>query len=148
MKDLKIINRKAKYDYFVEDTLECGISLKGNEVKSIFAGKCNLTDSWATIQNGQLVLRGMYISKWDTTNTFDHNELREKILLVHKKEIRTLAQKKALERITLIPLSLYTSNGKVKVELGICRGKKNYDKRNCLSQKDIKRDIERSLKER
>ena len=148
MSTLNIVNRKARYEYFIEDTLECGIALRGNEVKSICNGKCNITESWATIQNGQLVLRGMHISKWDTTNAFDHDELREKVLLVHKKEIRKLAQKKALEPITFIPLSIYLSNGKVKVELGICKGKKLHDKRECLAKKDAKRAIERSVKER
>lgn len=148
MKTTPVIeNRKARYDYFVEDTLECGISLRGNEVKSVAEGRCNLKEGWCTVQNGQLVMRGVHIHKWDTANAFDTNELRERVLLVHKKEVRMLEEKISRDGMTLVPLSVYFSNGKVKVQIGICRGKKNYDKRECLAKKDAKRSIEKALKE-
>lgn len=139
-----IENRKARYDYFVEDTLECGISLWGNEVKSIRDGKCNITQAWVTVQNGRVVLRGMHISPWGTANTYDIDENRERALLAHKKEIRKLAGKASADGYTLIPLKVYfTDNGKCKVLVGLCRGKKNYDKRETVKQRDIERDIRR-----
>lgn len=139
-----IENRKAHYDYFVEDTLVCGISLRGNEVKSIAAGQASLKEAWCTVQNGNLVLRGMHITRWETSNQFDVDEDREKQLLAHKSEIRKLAETVKLDGVTLIPLKVFfAENGKCKVEIGICRGKKNYDKRETLKQRQIKRDIER-----
>ena len=142
-----IENRKAHYDYFVEDTLVCGISLRGNEVKSIAAGQASLKEAWCTVQNGNLVLRGMHITRWETSNQFDVDEDREKQLLAHKSEIRKLAEIVKLDGVTLIPLKVFfAENGKCKVEIGICRGKKNYDKRETLKQRQIKRDIEREGK--
>lgn len=142
-KTTEIENRKARYDYFVEDTLECGISLRGNEVKSIWAGQCNITQAWCTVQNGNLVMRGAHISKWETSNTFDVDEDRERQLLAHKKEIRKLESQIARDGITLIPLKIYFSNGKCKVLVGICRGKKNYDKRESIKKRDMERDMRR-----
>ena len=142
-----IENRKAHYDYFVEDTLVCGISLRGNEVKSIAAGQASLKEAWCTVQNGNLVLRGMHITRWETSNQFDVDEDREKQLLAHKSEIRKLAEIVKLDGVTLIPLKVFfAENGKCKVDIGICRGKKNYDKRETLKQRQIKRDIEREGK--
>ena len=142
-----IENRKAHYDYFVEDTLVCGISLRGNEVQSIAAGQASLKEAWCTVQNGNLVLRGMHITRWETSNQFDVDEDREKQLLAHKSEIRKLAEIVKLDGVTLIPLKVFfAENGKCKVEIGICRGKKNYDKRETLKQRQIKRDIEREGK--
>ena len=142
-----IENRKAYHDYFVEEKLECGIVLYGNEVKSILSGRVNIKEAWATVQDGELVLRGSHISKWDTANAFDTDENRERKLLVHKREIRELSTKLTKEGITLIPLRIYFSdNGKVKVELGICKGKHNYDKRQSLKEKQTKRDMERVMK--
>ena len=142
-----IENRKARYDYFVEDTLICGISLRGNEVKSIAAGQASLKEAWCTVQNGNLVLRGMHITRWETSNQFDVDEDREKQLLAHKSEIRKLVETVKLDGVTLIPLKVFfAENGKCKVEIGICRGKKNYDKRETLKQRQIKRDIEREGK--
>ena len=136
----EICNRRAYYDYFVEDKLECGISLTGNEIKSILAGKVNIVGAWITIQNNELVLRGCHIDKWDTANLFDVDEDRERKLLAHKNEIRKLIMRLKLEGITLIPLRIYfAENGKCKVELGVCKGKKNYDKRASIKERDIKR---------
>lgn len=146
-KNIEIENRKAKYDYYIEDTLECGIELKGNEVKSIRNGSCNITDAWCQVQNNQLVIRGMHISKWSTSNTYDLlDETRERRLLAHKKEIYKLADKVAINGMTLIPLKVYLSNNKIKVLVGLCKGKHNYDKRQSIKERQIKRDIERNLK--
>lgn len=140
---MEIQNKKAYYDYFIEDTLECGIVLRGNEVKSIREGKANIKDAWCRVQDGNLVLRGMHISAWGTSNSFDIDENREKILLAHKNEIRELAKYKDSEGYTLIPLKVYFSKSKAKVLVGVCRGKHNYDKRQVLKEKQMKRDIER-----
>lgn len=146
-KNIEIENRKAKYDYYIEDTLECGIELKGNEVKSIRNGSCNITDAWCQVQNNQLVIRGMHISKWSTSNTYDLlDETRERRLLAHKKEIYKLADKVAINGMTLIPLKVYLSNNKIKVLVGLCKGKHNYDKRQSIKERQMKRDIERNLK--
>ena len=142
--DVTIENRKARYDYFVLERLECGLSLRGNEIKSIREGQCNIGQAWCTVQNGNLVIRGMHIAKWSTANSFDVDEDRERRLLAHKSEIRKLSSKLAEDGLTLIPLQIYFSNGKCKVEVGICRGKKNYDKRESIKQRDIKRDMERN----
>lgn len=139
--EMIIENRKARYDYFTEDTLECGIALRGNEVKSIASGQCNLTQAWCNIQNNNLVLRGMHISKWETSNSFDVDEDRERVLLAHKSEIRKLKHKVDEDGITLIPLKAYFVNGKCKVLIGICRGKKNYDKRESIKKRTIERTI-------
>lgn len=144
-----ISNKKAYHDYFVDSTLECGISLRGNEVKSIRDGKCNIKESWCTVQGKNLVIRGMYIAKWGTTNLFDVDESRERQLLAHKGEIAKLAGLVSQQGITLIPLKVYFSDkGKCKVLVGVCRGKHNYDKRATLKEKQVKRDIDRALKER
>lgn len=145
---MEIDNKKAYHDYFVDDKLECGISLKGNEVKSIRQGKCNIKDAWCRVQNNQLVIRGMHISKWETANMFDIDENRERVLLAHKREIIKLSEKVKLDGISLIPLKIYFKDGKVKVLLGVCRGKHNFDKRNTLKERQVDRDIRRALKER
>lgn len=146
----EISNRKAYHNYFVDETLECGISLKGHEIKSIILGACNISDSWITIQNGQLVIRGMYIARYDKSNIFDVDETRERILLAHKSEIRKLAGKIKLDGITLIPLKLYFNKDchKLKVLIGVCRGKHNYDKRESLKIKQMNKDANKALKER
>ena len=142
-----IENRKARYNYFIEDTIECGISLRGNEVKSIYEGMCNIQDSWVQIQNGNLVIRGMHITPWITSNSYDIDVDREVQLLAHKKEIIKLENKLKTDGYTLIPLKIYFNDkGKCKMLIGICKGKHTYDKRNALKEKQIKRDIERSFK--
>lgn len=145
---MAIENKKAYHDYFVDDTLECGIALWGNEVKSIREGKCSIKEAWVRVQDGNLVLRGMHIAKWDTANVFDVDEVRERRLLAHKKEIRKLDALVAQKGVTLIPLKIYFKNGKAKLLLGVCRGKRNYDKRQTLKERQVKRDIDRELKSR
>lgn len=142
----EIINRKAYHDYFIDDTLECGISLRGNEVKSIINGKANINEAWVGIQNNNLIINNMFISRYETANIFDVNERRERQLLAHKREILKLKEFTSQKGFTLIPLKVYFSGSKCKILIGIARGKHNYDKRNTLKEKQIKRDINRSLK--
>lgn len=144
---MNIENKKAYHDYFVNDTLECGISLRGNEVKSIREGKCNIKEAWVQVQDGNLVIRGMHITKWGTANVFDVDENRERRLLAHKREIVKLHEQVSQDGITLVPLKVYFSNGKCKVLIGVCKGKKNYDKREVLKEKQVNRDIARAVKE-
>lgn len=141
-------NKKAYHDYEILDTIECGISLRGNEVKSIINGKASIKEAWCAIQNNQLVIRGMHITKWDTANIFDIDETRERTLLAHKSEIRKLLAQKQQDGVTLIPLSVIYKNGKIKINVGICKGKRLYDKRQDMKNKQMKRDIERSMKVR
>ena len=139
-------NRKARHDYFVEETIEAGIALAGTEVKSIRAGKCNLKEAYADVTNGEIIILGMHISPYEQGNIFNVDPLRPRKLLLHKQQIARFAGLVSQEGYTLIPLSLYLKNGRVKVALGLCRGKKNYDKRNALLEKAHKRDIEREMK--
>jgi SsrA-binding protein len=134
-----IENRKAYYDYFVEETLECGISLRGNEVKSICEGRASIKDAWIAIENGELLLKKAHVSAWDTANAFDVDETRERKLLAHKREIAELSRKSTVAGYTLIPLKLYVSNRKVKILVGICKGKHNYDKRAASKARDMER---------
>ena len=141
-------NRKARHDYFVEETIEAGIALVGTEEKSIRAGKCNLKDCYADVRNGEVFIYNMHISPYEQGNIFNVDPLRERKLLLHKEQISRFNGLIAREGYTLIPLSLYLKEGKVKVALGLCRGKKNYDKRDSMLEKAHKRDMERALKER
>ena len=141
-------NRKARHDYFVEETIEAGTALVGTEVKSIRAGKCNLKDCYADVRNGEVFIYNMHISPYEQGNIFNVDPLRERKLLLHKEQISRFNGLIAREGYTLIPLSLYLKEGKVKVALGLCRGKKNYDKRDSMLEKAHKRDMERALKER
>ena len=141
-------NRQARHDYFVEETIEAGIALVGTEVKSIRAGKCNLKDCYADVRNGEVFIYNMHISPYEQGNIFNVDPLRERKLLLHKEQISRFNGLIAREGYTLIPLSLYLKEGKVKVALGLCRGKKNYDKRDSMLEKAHKRDMERALKER
>lgn len=141
-------NRKARHDYFVEEAMEAGIELVGTEVKSIRGGKANLKDSYGEIKNGEVFIRNMHISPYEQGNIFNVDPLRERKLLLHKEEIKRLTGLIQQAGLTLIPLSLYLKNGRVKVNLGVCRGKKNYDKRDSMLEKAHKRDVEREMKER
>ena len=141
-------NRKARHDYFVEETIEAGIALVGTEVKSIRAGKCNLKDCYADVRNGEVFIYNMHISPYEQGNIFNVDPLRERKLLLHKEQISRFNGLIAREGYTLIPLSLYLKEGKVKVALRLCRGKKSYDKRDSMLAKAHKRDMERALKER
>lgn len=141
-------NRKAWHDYFIEDTFESGIELVGTEVKSIRAGKANLKDSYAEVKNGEIFVCNMHISPYEQGNIFNKDPLRERRLLLHKAEIARLGGFIAQKGYTLVPLSLYLKNGRVKVALGVAKGKKDYDKRDAMLEKAAKRDIERESKER
>ena len=141
------INREARHEYFVIETLETGIELVGTEVKSLRAGGVNLKDSWADIDGGELILKGMHISPYEQGSIFNRDPRRPRRLLAHKAEIRRLAQQLKLQGYTLVPLSLYFKNGRVKVELGLCKGKKLYDKRATAAVRDAQRSIDRALKQ-
>lgn len=141
-------NRKAYHDYFVEDRFEAGIALKGTEVKSLRAGTVSMKECFCAVKDGELFVYGMHISPYEKGNIFNKDPLRVRKLLMHRREITRLAALAAQKGYSLIPLSLYFKNSKVKVELGLCRGKKIYDKRDSAAEKDSKRLIERSLKER
>ena len=140
-------NKKAYHDYFVTESLEAGISLSGTEVKSIRLGQVNLKDSYCMIEDGQVILHGMHISPYEKGDIFNKDPLRKRVLLLHKREILRLFDKVRLDGMTLIPLSLYFSGSKVKVELGVCKGKKLYDKRDAAAERQAKRDIDRASKE-
>jgi len=137
-------NRKARHDYFVEETLECGIELKGTEVKSIRQGKASIKEAWCSVEGNQLFIKGMNIAPYEQGNIFNVDSLRERRLLAHKSEIRWLQQEAMQQGMTLVPLKVYLSNGRVKVEVGVCKGKKNYDKRQSIKEKDIKIDMARN----
>lgn len=141
-------NRKARHDYFIEEGLEAGLALVGTEVKSIRAGRVNLKDSYADIENGEVFVKNMHISHYEQGNIFNVDPLRYRKLLLHKSEIRRLEEIVKQEGLTLIPISLYLKDGRVKVHLGVCRGKKNYDKRDTMIEKAHKREIAREFKER
>lgn len=135
-----IENRKARYDYFTEETLECGISLWGNEVKSLRDGQASIKDAWVVIENGELLLKKMNVTPWNKANSFDVDPLRTRRLLAHKEEIRKLQGKVTLQGYTLVPLKLYLKDGKVKVLVGLCKGKKTWDKRESEKARSMERD--------
>ena len=141
-------NKKARHDYFVLETYEAGIELCGTEVKSIRAGAVNLKDSYCTIKNGELFAHGIHVSPYEHGNVFNRDPLRDRRLLMHKREILKLFGRVGREGLTLIPLSLYFSGSRVKVEVGLCRGKKLYDKRETDAKKSAQRDIERAVRSR
>ena len=141
-------NRKARHDYFVLESIECGIELVGTEVKSIRGGGVNLKDSWCSIDNGEMWVKGMHISPYEQGNIFNRDPLRVRKLLLHKREIMRLLGKVKQEGLTLIPLSLYFKDSRVKLELGLCKGKKLHVKREDMANKAAAREIERTLKER
>ena len=136
---MEVLNRKASHDYFIKDTIEVGIELKGTEIKSIRNGSVNINDAYARIKNYEVYLTNMYIAKYEEGNRFNHDERRERKLLLHKNEIIKLEHTITTQRYTLIPLKLYFKKNKVKIELGVCQGKKLYDKRESLKEKDLKR---------
>ncbi len=140
-------NRKAFHDYFVVESIEAGIELCGTEVKSIRAGGVNLKDSWCAIEEGEMILKGMHISPYEFGNIFNRDPRRERRLLLHKREILRLFGLIKQQGLTLIPLSLYYKGSRVKVQLGVCKGKKLYDKRADIAKKDAQRVIQRTLKE-
>ena len=136
---MEIINRKARFNYFIKYEIECGIELKGTEIKSIRLGNSNINDSYARIKNGEVFLLNMYIGKYEQGNIFNHDERRERKLLLHKSEIRKLIKEVELQGVTLIPLKIYIKNGKAKALLGVSKGKKQYDKRETIKERDLER---------
>lgn len=148
-KGVKVLaqNKKARHDYFVLETLETGLALFGTEVKSIRAGRCNLKDCYAQVKNGELWVYGMHISPYEQGNIFNRDPLRPKKLLAHKVQIRKLNAQQMQEGLTLVPLSIYLSDGLVKLELGVCKGKKNYDKRDTMQERDTQREMQRAMRE-
>ena len=141
-------NKKAGHDYFIDDSYEAGIELFGTEVKSIRAGQVNLKDSWCDIKNGEIFVNGMHISPYEKGNIFNRDPDRIRRLLMHRREINKLYGLVQQQGIALIPLEMYFSGSRVKVKIGLCRGKKLYDKRDDMAKRAAQRDIERSLKER
>ena len=141
-------NKKAYHDYFIDDTYEAGIALHGTEVKSMRQGKCSIKESFIRIENGEVFVYGMHVSPYEKGNIFNKDPLRVKKLLLHKYEINKLAGKIKEKGYTLVPLQVYFKEGKVKVEIGLARGKKLYDKRDDIAKKDQKREAEKEFKVR
>ena len=141
-------NRKAWHDYFIEEKYECGIALFGTEVKSIRQGKVNLKESWAQIRKGEVWVEGMHISPYEQGNIYNRDPLRAKKLLLHRSEIRKLDSLVMRQGFTLIPLELYFRDGRVKVQLGLCKGKQLHDKRDSMAKKDSDREIQRALRQK
>lgn len=139
-------NRKARHDYFIEDRYEAGIELAGTEVKSIRAGTLNLKDSYCSVKDGELFVLGLHISPYEQGNIFNKDPVRPRRLLMHKREISKLQAWVQQDGYALIPLSVYFKNARVKIEVGLCKGKKNYDKRDAAAKRDAKRDIDRAMK--
>lgn len=143
---MKIENRKARHDYFIEDTVDAGIVLVGTEVKSIRKGSANISEAFCRIKNDELFIHNMFIDHYEHGNIFNHDERRARKLLVHKREIYKMQDAVKLKGYALVPLKVYFSKGYAKIVIGICKGKKNYDKRNTLKERDIKRSVEKELK--
>lgn len=143
---MEILNRKARYDYEIEETYEAGIVLTGTEIKSIRNGKANIKDSYAIIKKEEIYLLNTHISLYDEGNRFNHSEDRTRKLLLHKKEILKLKDKLEMEGYTLIPLKIYFVKSKAKVLLGLAKGKKNYDKREAIKKRDIEREMQKNFK--
>ncbi len=141
-------NRKARHLYNILETFESGIALHGTEVKSVRDARVNLKESYARVENGELFLYNMHISPYEQGNRFNHEPLRKRKLLMHRREINRLGGYVKEKGFTLVPLSLYLSRGKVKLELALARGKRDYDKRHDIAERDAKRDMDRALKER
>ena len=143
---MEILNKKAYHDYFIENIYEAGIVLMGTEIKSMRKGNCNIKDCYGIIKNHEVYLLNMYIGQYKEGNIFNHDETRSRKLLLHKKEIKKLEQEIELNGNTLVPIKLYLKNNRVKVSLAVCKGKKNYDKRESIKERDIKRDVLKNLK--
>jgi SsrA-binding protein len=146
---IKIVaeNRKARHDYHIHETYEAGIALTGTEVKSLRAGKANLKDSYAHVENGEMMISQMHISPYEQGNIFNHEPMRKRKLLMHKKEILKLFGKTREKGYSLVPLKLYFTRGKAKLQIALASGKKNYDKRSAIAEKEAKRRIDRKIKE-
>ena len=140
---MEIRNKKANFDYFIEETIECGIELRGTEIKSLRKGSGDLKDTFALVRNGEVFLHNMYIAKYEEGNIFNHDERRTRKLLLHKHEIKKLKEKVDREGYSLVPLKAYLVKNKVKVLLGVGKGKKLYDKRETIKERDLKREAQR-----
>jgi SsrA-binding protein len=140
------VNRRARYDYAVDEHLECGVELIGTEVKSVKDGRISFPDSWAEIVKGEVFLNALHIAENPFSSIFNHDPERKKKLLLHKAQIKHLARKVEQKGYTLIPLSFYLKNGRVKVELGVCKGKREFDKRESIKEKDLKRELARETR--
>lgn len=147
---IKIVaeNRKARHDYHIHETYEAGIALTGTEVKSLRAGRANLKDSYAHVENGEMMISQMHISPYEQGNIFNHEPMRKRKLLMHKKEILKLFGKTREKGYSLVPLKLYFTRGKAKLQIALASGKKNYDKRQDIAARDAKRDMERAMRDR
>lgn len=141
---MEIKNRKANFEYFIEERYEAGIELKGTEIKSLRKGSCDIKDSFIIIKNHEAFLLNTYIAKYEEGNIFNHEERRTRKLLLHKKEIKKLLEASSKDGYSLIPLSIYLKKGKAKVEVGICKGKKLYDKRETIKKRDLERENSRN----
>ena len=143
---MEIFNRRAKFDYFIEEEYEAGIVLTGTEIKSVRNGHCNIKDSYGIVKNNEICLLNMFIGQYKEGNIFNHDETRSRKLLLHKKEIKKIASLVEIQGLTLVPLKLYFKDNKLKVLLGVCRGKKTYDKRETIKERDINREVKKNLK--
>ena len=143
---MEIQNRKARHNYFIKEEYECGIVLKGTEIKAIREGSCNIEDSYGHIKKGELFILNMFIGEYKQGNIFNHQETRTRKLLMHKNEILKINEKVKLEGYTLIPLRLYFKKNIAKISLGLCKGKKDYDKRESIKERDIEREINKRFK--
>ncbi len=143
---MEIQNRKARHNYFIKEEYECGIVLKGNEIKAIREGSCNIEDSYGHIKKGELFILNMFIGEYKQGNIFNHQETRTRKLLMHKNEILKINEKVKLEGYTLIPLRLYFKKNIAKISLGLCKGKKDYDKRETIKERDIERELNKKYK--
>ena len=141
-------NRRARHDYFIDETYEAGLALRGTEVKSVRAGRANLRDSFARVDDGQLILYNVHISPYEQGNRFNHDPLRPRVLLMHKREIARLLGLTQTKGYTLIPTKLYLKDGRIKVEVGLAKGKKLYDKRDAAAERDAQREIARAMRAR
>ena len=143
---MEVYNRKARYDYFIEETYEAGIALTGTEIKSVRNGSVNIKDSYGIVKNNEVYLLNMFIAQYNEGNIFNHQETRTRKLLLHKKEIKKISEKLETKGLTLIPIRLYFKGKNLKVELGICRGKKNYDRRETIKERELNREINKQTK--
>ena len=143
---MEIINRKAHFDYFIEEEYEAGIALTGTEIKSIRNGNCNIKDCYGIVKNGEIFLLNMYIGEYKEGNIFNHDETRSRKLLLHKKEIKKISQQIELNGLTLVPLKGYFKDNHFKILLGVCRGKKTFDKRETIKNRDAQREALKNIK--
>ena len=139
-------NRKARFNYFIEESIECGIALEGTEVKSVKNGSISFPDAFAEIVNNEVFVKGLHISEYSYSSVFNHNPDRVKKLLLHKEEIKRLKRKTEEKGYTLIPIDFYLKNGRIKLTLGICKGKKQFDRRASIKERDVNRDIQREFR--